>query len=311
MEILVLLVGWFAYASVFIGFIKSYLTVNKIWSRKHDKNVAESISVYAALLGLVSALPFFIKYLIIDQDYASALQTGVGLLVGSFFLMVGIGFWTKQKKGQGSFWRKLLNAIKKENNEATDLLKALVKPKHVERISKIFTQLVLIDGKIDQKERDLLSTFHKLWKLDVNIDEIQSESSGVSFIQLRDSVVDYLDYAPPIEQATEVKDLLETIANVDDHFSEDEQFILKEIYGVFDDYLNGDDDLPKYEVLIAPQNQDQQDMIEHLVKALTKLTDKGGVCYKVGEYYSLDYAQMICKKYRSMNIFTAIEQVSH
>ena len=139
---------------------------------------------------------------------------------------------------------------------------------------------------------------------------IGDSNQTVSFIDLRDSVVDYLDYAPPIEQASEVKALLETIANIDNEVSDDEKFILQEIYGVFDDYLNGEEDLPRYEVLIAPQNQDQQDMIEHLVTRFTKLTDKGGVCYKVGEYYSLDYAQMICKKYRSMNIFTAIEQQS-
>lgn len=103
MEVLILLVGWFAYASVFIGMVKSYLTVNKIWTRKNDRNVAESISVYASLLGLVSALPFFIKYMIIDLDYASVLKTGIGLAVGIFFLLVGIGFWTKQKQANMTF----------------------------------------------------------------------------------------------------------------------------------------------------------------------------------------------------------------
>lgn len=63
-----------------------------------------------------------------------------------------------------------------------------------------------------------------------------------------------------------------------------------------------------YEVLIAPQNTDQQDMLEHLLPTFTKVTDKGGVSYRVGEYYSRAFAQMMCRKYRSMNIFTAIEQ---
>jgi len=307
MEILIVLVGWFAYASVGIGFIKSYLTVNKIWSRKHDQNVAESISVYAAILGLISALPFFIKYLIIDQDYASALQTGIGLLVGSFFFLVGIGFWTKQKSEKRSIWQRFIKAIKKENDEATDLIKALVKPKHAERISKIFVQLALIDGRIDDAEKELLVSFHKLWKLDIDITNLKSSNQTLSFMELRDSVVDYLDYAPPVEQAAEVKALLETIAKADNQVSDDEAFILDEIYNVFDDYLNGEEDLPKYEVLIAPQNQDQETMIERLIPDFTKVTDKGGVCYRVGEYYSLNYAQMICQKYRSMNIFTAIE----
>ncbi|MDM7860742.1 hypothetical protein QTP81_09045 [Alteromonas sp. ASW11-36] len=308
MEVLILLVGWFAYASVFIGMIKSYLTVNKIWTRKHDRNVAESISVYAALLGLVSALPFFIKYLLIDQDYASALQTGIGLAVGTFFLLVGIGFWTKQKTANVTFWQRFIKAIKKENNEATDLIKALVKPKHAERISKIFTQLVLIDGRIDDKERELLNSFHKIWNLTIDFDELANSSKELSFIELRDSVADYVAYNPPYEQVSEVKGLLETIANIDNNVSDEESFILQEIYGIFDDYLNGDEELPRYEVLIAPQNTDQEDMLEHLLPTFTKVTDKGGVSYRIGEYYSLEFAQMMCKKYRSMNIFTAIEQ---
>lgn len=246
MEVLILLVGWFAYASVFIGMVKSYLTVNKIWTRKNDRNVAESISVYASLLGLVSALPFFIKYMIIDLDYASALKTGIGLAVGIFFLLVGIGFWTKQKQANMTFWQRFIKAIKKENNEAADLIKALVKPKHAERICEIFTQLVLIDGRIDEKERELLTSFHKIWNLNVDIDEIANSSKELSFIELRNSVTDYIAYKPPLEQVSEVKGLLETIANIDDNVSDEESFIFQEIYGVFDDYLNGDEDLPVY-----------------------------------------------------------------
>lgn len=49
-------------------------------------------------------------------------------------------------------------------------------------------------------------------------------------------------------------------------------------------------------------------MLEHLLPTFTKVTDKGGVSYRVGEYYSRAFAQMMCRKYRSMNIFTAIEQ---
>ncbi|NVK86683.1 MAG: hypothetical protein HWE13_01090 [Gammaproteobacteria bacterium] len=309
MDMLIILVGWFAYASVFIGFIKSYLTVNKIWSRKHDTNVAESISVYASLLGLISALPFFIKYLIIDQDFASALQTGVGLLVGTFFLLVGIGFWTKQKKESSGIWQRFLRAIKKENHEAADLIKALTKPKHAERISKIFIQLAMIDGRIDASERALLESFHKLWSLEIDLDSIKSNGQELSFIELRDAVVDYLEYAPPIEQAAEVKALLETIVHADNQVSDEERFILDEITQVFEDFLNGDENLPRYEVLVAPQNRDQHDMLESMLNNCEKLTDKGGECYRVGEYYSRNYAQMICRKYRSMNVFSAIERI--
>ena len=39
--------------------IKGYLTVNKIWKRKKNEEVASSISIVAAMLGFAVGLPFF------------------------------------------------------------------------------------------------------------------------------------------------------------------------------------------------------------------------------------------------------------
>lgn len=51
--------------------VKTYLTANKIWSRKHKKEVSESVSVSAQLIGIVTSLPFLIKYTVIDGDFMS------------------------------------------------------------------------------------------------------------------------------------------------------------------------------------------------------------------------------------------------
>ena len=47
------------FASLGITIVRYYLTLNKIWPRKHDRNVAESVSVLASLLGIATTLPFF------------------------------------------------------------------------------------------------------------------------------------------------------------------------------------------------------------------------------------------------------------
>ena len=48
----VLIVG-----AIMLTVIKSFLTANKIWSRKHEKDVSESISVSAQLSALLPPFP--------------------------------------------------------------------------------------------------------------------------------------------------------------------------------------------------------------------------------------------------------------
>ena len=52
------------------------------------QDVAESISISAALLGLVTGIPFFIQFVLIDQSLAPALKQGFGPLTG--FVFIGV-----------------------------------------------------------------------------------------------------------------------------------------------------------------------------------------------------------------------------
>ena len=62
--------------SVLIAAISSYLIINKLWSRRTRKDVAESISISAALLGLATGFPFLIEFVLVDHNWAAAGKTG-------------------------------------------------------------------------------------------------------------------------------------------------------------------------------------------------------------------------------------------
>ena len=72
--------GWFAWsiellvwAGLAFAFVVTYLKVNKVWIRRYDRNVADSISVTAVVLGLVfNPLPTFIKFTFVEPDFAQA-----------------------------------------------------------------------------------------------------------------------------------------------------------------------------------------------------------------------------------------------
>ena len=82
----------------------AYLKVNRIWARKHIREVSESVSVAAALLSLFTTVPFLLKFIVIDHDYVAAGKFVVSLLVFVVFFLVGVGYWVKREERQG-LWR--------------------------------------------------------------------------------------------------------------------------------------------------------------------------------------------------------------
>ena len=312
MHVLIIMIEWLTFASVGIGLIKSYLTVNKIWTRKSDVNVAQSISVYAAILGLVATIPFFLKYLIIDQDFLSAFNAGIGLVVGVFFFLVGIGYWTRESAQKISLWRKFIRSVKRENDEASDLLKAMVQPHQADKIVEILHLLAHIDNQLDQKESAFIEQFARTWSIRLDADkgaEFAAMEQHSRFISLRDKVNTYLMSSPPEDQVAQLRDAIHTLINIDKDLSDDESLILQEIEGLFDNYSSDGKSQTRYEVYLVPQSDEQTAAIESLIGHSEKGENLGGQCILVDSYFSFNYAKMLCDQYRSLNLMTVMEVV--
>lgn len=298
-------------ASVAIGLLTTYLTLNKIWSRKSDKNVAKSVSVFAAILGIISTVPFLIKYGLIDAEYKGAAKALVSILAGGVFLLIGSGYWVRNHRKPESLWVKFKKAIKLEKQEAGDLVKAMLMPSGADKMIKILRQLALIDNRIDDKEFSFIDTFAKSWNIPFDRNNLNNErkdnSTEMGYIELRFSVADYLNIEPPAKQCAHLRDVLNALAKVDKNVSEEEQFVLDEINAMLDGYASNQPNAVQYEVVIAPQSGDQEDLIKTLLPELVLSSNNGGKGYLVGCFYSQEFAKMVCKKYRSLNLFTAIE----
>ena len=303
----------FVVASVAIGFLTTYLTLNKIWSRKSDENVAKSVSVFASILGIISTIPFLIKYGLIDAEYKGAIKALVSIIAGMIFLLIGSGFWVRSKRKQESLWSKFKKAVKLEKQEAGDLVKALIMPTGADKMLTILKQLAQIDNRIEKTELDFIETFAKSWSIPFDRDSLKqskNESLDSSYLNLRHSVADYLNVEPPVEQAAHLRDVLNALVKTDKVVAEEESFILNEIDSMLEHYANGENAMRKYQVLIAPQGEDQEDLLNKLLPELIVSDTSGGKGYLVGDFFSLTFAKMVCKKYRSLNLFTAIEAVN-
>ena len=63
-----------------------------------------------------------------------------------------------------------------------------------------------------------------------------------------------------------------------------------------------------FNVVIAPQDEQQDEAIRLMLKNVELHAYAGGKGYTVGSFFSSDYAEIICAEYRSLGFFTVVMQ---
>jgi hypothetical protein len=290
---------------IVISAVSSYLIVNKLWKRRAHREVAESISIAAALLGLFTSIPFLIMFLLIDHSVAGALKTSIGIATGIVFVLIGTGLWVPELREKG-FFSLFLRALRLERKESGDLIKQLVQPKGADRILRVLHQLASVDGHVDEKEARLIEDFAHQWRL--KVPEMDTAGPQVDLITLRNSVADYLKVRPPPEQAGQVLDLLQLLAEADERITWQESIALEETGGMLRQFVAGEDaNVGRHEVLIVPQSEQQVDAVRTLLPDREEKVLRGGRVFSVGHYFSPRYAEIVCQKYIAIGLFTTID----
>ena len=127
------------YASSGFVVAEIYLTLNKLWSRKHEPQVVESISPMSKLVGLVPVTVFAIDG-VMRQLWVVAIVNGLWIMARTVQLLIGIGLWEAGRR-RISLWVMLRRALSQERSELGDLLKALVRPTGARQIVDILGKL--------------------------------------------------------------------------------------------------------------------------------------------------------------------------
>ena len=289
---------------VVIAAVSNYLIINKLWKRKEVKEVAESISIGAALLGLFTSIPLFIQLALIDGTPMPAAKTAISIATGFVFVALGSGLWVPELRDQG-FGRLFLRALKLERREAGHLLKTLIQPKGADRILEILERLAAIDRRVDPREIALIEEFAREWKLDApSLTAGRTDGDG-HLLGIRRCVVEYLALEPPKEEASQLLDLLGLFAQADAEVSPEEETVIEEASGLVRAYIAADDEeAAAYEVLIVPQSEAQFDAVRSLLPGAEPKTLRGGRVISVGRFFSSRYADAVCEKYIALGLFT-------
>lgn len=303
------LVEFLVAISVGVAAISNYLIINKLWKRRDKKDVAESISIGAAFLGLATGVPFFIQFVMIDHSTWPAVKAAIGIVTGTVFVLIGSGLWVRENRGVG-FGRLVIRALNLERRESSYLLKALVQPKGADRILEVLHRLAMIDRDLDEREIELIRDFAARWRLPPPDLEAGAVDNGSTLVSVRDAMVAYLDLRPPADQVSELVDLFRMFVGIDGEVSTAEETVLSEIEGLAAAHIHGEGaPRPLHEVVLVPQDAEQFEAVKSIIPRAEMKRARGGRVFSAGTFYSAAYAEEVCQKYIALGLFTThVEQ---
>lgn len=307
MEIFRLVVSMLAFLS--LGFVAAeiYLTLNKLWTRKHDPAVVGSISLMAKLVGLVPLVVFLVDGML-NAHWRSAIDSGLWVLAMVVQALIALGFWLPGGRRSG-MRAMFVAALRKESQEIGDLIKAFVRPSHAGEVLEIFSQIAWIDGDLDPKEREIIQNFADAWQIEVPWDELQERALSTSdarFTRLRQLVQDYLLTSPPESQAKQLGDVIALIVASDGKTTPEEETMLSELTGLLSAYASDEVTPPTHFVAVVPRTPEQEAAMETLLRGVRRQPMVGGTAFVAGPFYSRTYAELVAQQHRALNFFSVV-----
>jgi len=306
-----LIIDLMAIIAAILSFIQIYLMVNKLWKRKHERVVAESISISAMSISILINGFFAIKNMgssQIPQLSANILWITASLISAA----IGIGLWVGVNRGKG-FWKLLIAALNLERKEAGDLAKAFFRPGAAEEIIEILGRMAMIDDDLDVREKDFIQNFADNWGINLDWEKVKKfkDESSDPYFEIKKSMEDLIKTNPPEDQITQLRDVLSILVNIDNVVTEEEELMMAELNGIISKYLSDDADPDVFRVAVVPRNDEQEKIIESRFKDLQKTEVAGGYAYVSDEFYSETYAEIISAQYRTINVFSVVFKPNH
>jgi hypothetical protein len=297
--------------ALLITVAQAYLTVNKLWIRKHEPAVAESVSIMGETLGLAPTAILAVNFTV-HGSWEGAMDGLVWTVVGLVTLLIGTGRWVEGKRRR-SLWTLIRQALSVEKDEVGDLARSFLRPSGARQILRILGQVALIDQDLDEREQSFIEAFAESWGLRFSWDELRGEVEGgqLDFVTLRRALEEYLHLSPPPAQASQLGDVLGALVAIDEQTTGQEELILAELQGMLAGYVNRDDPEQGWGVAIVPQDSAQDTAIATLLPGVSKRKVEGGSAFVLGPYYSARYADMIGDQYRSLDFFATVVRVPH
>ncbi|MEO5510092.1 MAG: hypothetical protein ABIV28_00575 [Longimicrobiales bacterium] len=301
------LVDYMVRAALLLTALQLYLTIKKLWKRKHERAVADSISILGEFVGLIPVTVFTLKFTL-DGEWEGATEGGLWIFGAVFAVLIGTGRWVESRRGRGMF-TLIRESIHQERGEVGYLARSFMRPSGATHILQILGRVALLDDHLDDREKDFVESFARSWGIQFRWEDVPAAPGDdpLDFLPLRQELEAYLATSPPPAQVQQLAEVLHVLVNIDQSVTQSESLMMAELDGMVDAFLKTDDGKGlMYAVVLVPQGQDQDRAIATVLPDLAKRELNGGQVYIAGNYHSFDFAEIVAAQYRALNFFTAV-----
>ena len=187
----------------------------------------------------------------------------------------------------------------------------MVRPKGAKKIIDILHKLAAIDDDVAKEEIDLINDFAQKWRIEIPELKPGKPDEVTNLVELKALVQSYLDEGPDIGVAEGLVDLINVMAEADDEVTPEEAMAVSEFTGMISHYvsLEKGGEVDMFEVNIVPQGEEQIKAVQEILPDLNVVDDRGGKVFKVGKYFSEDYAEAVCKKYIALGLYSGSSKI--
>ena len=299
------LVSFLAYGSLMMGAASAYLSLNKLWSRKHIPDVAASISIPGTVLELVPTFIFGLYYFM-HAEPVGVIDSILWIIVALIYILIGSGIWVHGQRSAG-FFRLVWRSVRSEGGELGNLAQSFLHPGSSRPLVELLQRLAEVDGAVSDKEAELVSDVAAQMNVNVSIVPHKVSDSRVKrLLNIRDALQRYLVTSPPLKNVEKLEYLMHRLNIADGHEHEDEKHAFDELRGSIRNYLDGGIETPSFRVLIAPQSESQITRIADLLADAPLHSDAGGRGITAGEFHTREYADTVCSEYRELGFFCVV-----
>jgi hypothetical protein len=299
------LIHVFAWLAVGLSLASAYLKLNKIWKRKHQAEVAQSVSIMGNFLDILPLSLLGANYLIVAQ-WQGFFDSLIWIIAGVMMMLVGTGHWVKGERKK-SLWHLVRQSLAIERQEVGALARSMFYPSNADLIVKILSALAVVDDHLDETEKIFIENFADHWGIDIDWAKVRINASVRSeqrILEMRRLTEEYLATSPPSGQVSQLGDIVDALVRIDRSISPEEEIVLVELKGLIFNYVTVEGDQDTYTVTVVPQSAAQVAAIDGQLQNLKKTQIAGGVGYIVNSYFSRNYAELICRQYRDLGFFT-------
>jgi hypothetical protein len=313
MDIFQKIISFLTYAAILISVVEVYFKINKIWKRKHEKEVAESQSIVglgmSSFVMIIWALDSFIK-----GNFEAIADNVIYFAEAVICIIIGTGFFViEEKKKHKNFWAMIKSALRLERKEAGYLWKTLSGKLQAEKIVELLLLLAWIDDQFNKSEKEIIEKLATPWGIKITEDQLYNnpfssfKKKSKRFETVKQLFREYLIENSSKDQILHIKNLFNELISSDGKISQHEEIIMGEIDGVIKEYLG--ESMPKFSIIIIPKQDNLRESIESIVKSVNPEINMkereqnidGGFGFIVDECYSQDYAEILAEEQRSQH----------